>query len=108
MSPITFNGKTYNSESEMPQDIRKAYQEDQVRKAIAGPPTEGVEGSSSTKGLPITGELHRPSAPKLDHGQPTVEPDTSLVLRGLFFGILMSLILIVIVFLVIEFFQQLF
>jgi hypothetical protein len=108
MPPITFNGKTYNSESEMPQEIRKAYQEDQVHKAIAGPPTENTEGSSSTKELPITGELHRPSAPKIDPGHSTVEPDTSLVLRGLFFGILMSLILIVIVFLVVEFFQQLF
>lgn len=143
MAPITFKGKTYNSEFEMPQDIRESYQKDQVRRASTKSLTEVVDIpaevedvyrralswekeliSSSTNDLPTTEELYRqsapadmrhlpsdesvyrPSAPIIDPEYSTIEPESSMVLRGLVFGILWSLVLIGIVFLVIEFFRQ--
>jgi hypothetical protein len=42
----------------------------------------------------------------IDPQHSTIEPESGLVIRGLVFGILWSLVLIGIVFLVIEFFRQ--
>lgn len=144
MPPITFKGKTYNSEFEMPQDIRQAYQEDQVRRTSTKPLTDVVNmpaevedvykralnrekqsnSSPSTKDLPTIEELYRqsapadmkhlpsdesvyrPSAPVIDPQHSNIEPESSLVIRGLVFGILWSLALIGIVFLVIQLFRQ--
>jgi hypothetical protein len=143
MPPVTFKGKTYNSEFEMPQEVRQAYQKDQLRKTNARSLTDVVDvpvevgdfyrralrreensSSSSTKDLPTTEELYRqsapadmrhlpsdesvyrPSAPIIDPEYSTIEPESSLVLRGLVFGILWSLLLIAIVFLAIELFRQ--
>ena len=85
MTPITYRGKTYNSEFEMPQDVRQAYQEEQMQKTstksltdvVDIPPevkesyehaTEKVASSSSssmdTSDLPTTEELYRQSAPE--------------------------------------------
>ena len=85
MPLITFKGKTYNSEFEMPQDVRQAYQKEQLRnasttsltdvvdipsevKAVYEQATKKVESSSSssmdTSNLPTTEELYRQSAPQ--------------------------------------------
>jgi len=143
MPPITFKGKTYNSEFEMPKDTRQAYQEDQVRRSSTKPLTDVVNMPAemedvyrrvlnrekqstlpSSKDLPTTEELYRqsapanmrhlpsdesvyrPSPPVIDPEYSTIEPESGLVIRGLIFGILWSLVLIGIVFLVIEFFRQ--
>jgi hypothetical protein len=112
MPKITFRGKTYYSEFEMPPNIRRAYQ------------TEQSNSSPSRKELPTTDELYRqsapsdmkhlpsdessyqPSAPIVDPQYSTIEPESSYVIRGLIFGILWSLVMIAIVFLVIEFLRQ--
>jgi hypothetical protein len=144
MPPITFKGKTYNSEFEMPQEIRQAYQEEQVRRSSTKPLTDVVNmpaevedvyrralnrekqsnSSPSTEDLPTIEELYRqsapanmrhlpsdetvyqPSPPVIDPEYSTIEPESGLVIRGLVFGILWSLVLIGIVFLAIEFFRQ--
>lgn len=144
MPQIIFRGKAYNSEVEMPQEIRQAYQEDQMRRTSTKSLTDVVDmpakvedvyrralrreeqsnSSPSTKVLPTTEELYRqsapadmrhltsdesvyrPSAPVIDPDHSTIEPESSLVIRGLIFGILWSLVLIAIVFLAIEFFRQ--
>jgi hypothetical protein len=143
MSRITFKGKTYTSEFEMPQDVRQAYQEEQVRQTSTKTLTDVVDmpveveeiyrralnweenstASSSTEDLPTTEDLYRqsapvdmrhlpsdesiyrPSAPIIDPEYSTIEPESSMVIRGLIFGILWSLVLIAIVFLVIELFR---
>lgn len=86
MPKITFRGKTYNSEFEMPEDIRRAYQdyvlENEVRtksltdivdmpdevKAIyeraMGKVEERPISSKPTKTLPKTEDLYRQSAPE--------------------------------------------
>lgn len=83
MPQITFKGKTYNSEFEMPQDVRQAYQQDQMRKNSMKPLSDVVDmpaevedvyrralgreaqsiSSPSSKDLPTTEELYRQSAP---------------------------------------------
>ena len=142
MPPITFKGKTYNSEFEMPQEVRQAYQQYQMRKTNAKTLTDVVDmpaevedvhrralhreeqssTSPSTKELPTIEELYRQSAPAdmrhlpsdetvyrhsvpvIDPEYSTIEPESSLVLRGLVFGILWSLVIVGIVFLVIQLF----
>ena len=144
MPKITFRGKTYYSEFEMPPNVRRAYQKEQIRTTNTKPLTDVVDmpaevedaykralhreeqssASPSTKDLPTTDELYRqsapadmrhlpsdesiyqPSPPIIDPEYSTIEPELSLVIRGLVFGILWSLVLIGIVFLVIEFFRQ--
>ena len=143
MPKITFRGKTYYSEFEMPPNIRRAYQKEQLRRASTKPLTDVVNmpkevedaykraldreeqsSSSSTQDLPTTDELYRqsapadmshlssdesiyrPSPPVIDPEHSTTEPETGLVLRGLVFGILWSLVLIAVVFLVIQFLRQ--
>jgi len=142
MPPITFKGKTYNSEFEMPQEVRQAYQQYQMRKTNAKTLTDVVDmpaevedvyrralnkeeqssTSPSMKELPTIEELYRQSAPAdmrhlpsdetvyrhsvpvIDPEYSTIEPESSLVLRGLVFGILWSLVIVGIVFLVIQLF----
>jgi hypothetical protein len=143
MPKITFRGKTYYSEFEMPPNIRQAYQKEQIRRASTKPLTDMVDmpaevedvyrraldreqqsASPSAEELPTTEELYRqsapadmrhlpsdesvyrPSAPIIDPDHPMVEPESRLVIRGLLFGILWSLVLIGIVFLVIEVLRQ--
>ncbi len=144
MPKITFRGKTYYSEFEMPPNIRRAYQKEQIEKTTTKPLTDVVDMPAevkdvyrraldrekqsnsfpSTKELPTTEELYRqsapadmrhlpsdesvyrPSAPIIDPDHPMTEPESRLVMRGLVFGILWSLVLIAIVFLVIELFRQ--
>ena len=144
MPKITFRGKTYYSEFEMPPNIRRAYQKGQMRKANAkslndvvgmSPEVEDIYNRArnqeeraaslpSTDDLPTTEELYRqsapadmrhlpadesvyrPSPPVIDPDHSTIEPESRLVLRGLIFGILWSLVLIAIVFLVIEVLRQ--
>ena len=144
MSRITFNGKTYNSEFEMPQDVRQAYQEYQMHRARTTSLTDVVDmpaevedvyrralkreeeqsSSPSTQDLPTTEELYRQSAPAnmrhmpsdesvyqhsqpvIDPQHPTIEPDSGLVIRGLLFGIVISLILIGVIFLAVELLRQ--
>lgn len=143
MPAVTFKGKTYSSEFEMPQDVRQAYQEYQMRRTsttnlidVVDMPAEVEEvyrralhreeqsTSSSTRDLPTTEELYRqsapadmkhlpsdesvyrPSPPIIDPEYSTIEPESSMVIRGLIFGILWSLALIAIVFLAIEFIRQ--
>jgi hypothetical protein len=142
MPKITFRGKTYTSEFEMPPHIRRAYQEEQIHRTSTKPLTDIVDmpaevkeaykraldreeqSSPSTKELPTSEELYRqsapenmrhlpsdetvyqPSAPIIDPEHSTIEPESGLVLRGLVFGILWSLVLIGIVFLVIQIFRQ--
>jgi hypothetical protein len=141
---ITFRGKTYYSEFEMPPNIRRAYQQEQIRRAstksltdIVNMPKEVEDAyrraldretqpdlSASAKDLPTTDELYRqstpanmrhlpsdeivshPSAPIIDPEYATIEPESSFVIRGLIFGILWSLVIIAVVFLVIEFLRQ--
>jgi hypothetical protein len=141
MPRITFRGKTYYSEFEMPPNIRWAYQKEQLHRASTKSLTDVVDmpvevedvyrraldreeqSSPSTDELPTTDELYRQSAPSdmmhlpsdesvyrpypplIDPEYSTIEPESSLVLRGLVFGILWSLVLIAIVFLVIELFR---
>ena len=84
MSQVTFRGKTYNSEFEMPEDVRRAYQESQTRKTnqkslsdLVDMPDEvkavyeralnRVEkkyGSATEKDLPKTEDIYRQSAPE--------------------------------------------
>lgn len=84
MPPITFKGKTYNSEFEMPQDVRRAYQEYQIQQSSKKPLTDMVDmpdelkavyrralsreeqagPSQSTNDLPTTEDLYRQSAPE--------------------------------------------
>ena len=85
MPQVTFKGKTYNSEFEMPEDIRQAYQEYQARETSKKPLTDIVDmpeevravyeramnrvekrfGSSTpTKNLPRTDDIYRQSAPE--------------------------------------------
>ena len=142
MPPITFKGKTYNSEFEMPQEVRQAYQQYQMRKTNAKTLTDVVDMSAevediyrrafnkeeqsstspSMKELPTIEELYRQSAPAdmrhlpsdetvyrhsvpvIDPEYSTIEPESSLVLRGLVFGILWSLVIVGIVFLMIQLF----
>ena len=58
--------------------------------------------------LPSDESIYRPSAPIIDPEYSTIEPESSMVIRGLIFGILFSLILIGIVFLVVELFRLIF
>jgi hypothetical protein len=109
MTPITFKGKTYNSEFEMPQDIRQSYQEVQMRKMSTKTLTDELYRQSAPadmRHLPSDESVYRPSAPMIDPKYSIIEPESNLVIRGLVFGILWSLVLIGIVFLVIEFFRQ--
>jgi hypothetical protein len=143
MPKITFRGKTYYSEFEMPPNTRRAYQKEQIHKASTRSLTDVVDmpaevedvyrrardreaqsNAPSTKDLPTTEELYqqsapedmrhlpsdesvyRPSAPIIDPDHPLVESESRLVMRGLVFGILWSLVLIAVVFLVIELFRQ--
>ena len=143
MPKITFRGKTYYSVFEMPPNIRRAYQKEQIHRTSTESLTDVVDmpaevedvhrrtpdqeeqsASPSTEELPTTEELYRqsapadmrhlapdesvyrPSAPIIDPEYSTIEPESSLVIRGLIFGILWSLVLIGIVFLVIEFLRQ--
>ena len=84
MPQITFRGKTYNSEFEMPQDVRQAYQESKMREASAKTLSDVVDvpanvkdvyeravgkeeqsnSSQSTKDLPTSEEIYRQSAPQ--------------------------------------------
>ena len=64
--------------------------------------------SPSTKEEPTTSELYRQPGPVIDPEYSTIEPESSMVIRGLIFGILFSLILIGIVFLVVELFRLIF
>src|SRR5512139_3070716 len=82
MPKITFRGKTYYSEFEMPTNIRRAYQKEQIREASTKPLTDVVDmpaevkevykraldreeqSSPSTKDLPTSEELYRQSAPE--------------------------------------------
>lgn len=85
MPQITFRGKTYNSEFEMPQEIRQAYQEEQMREASTKSLTDVVDmhpdvravyekavdrvGDASSRtqqpdNLPTTEDLYRQSAPQ--------------------------------------------
>jgi hypothetical protein len=100
---------------DMPAEVKEVY-----RRAL----DKEEQSSPSTKELPTTEELYRqsapenmrhlpsdesvyePSAPIIDPEHSTIEPESSLVLRGLVFGILWSLVLIAIVFFVIQFFRQ--
>jgi hypothetical protein len=144
MPKIMFRGKTYYSEFEMPPNVRRAYQREQIRTTNTKLLTDVVDvpaevedayrraldreeqssAAPSTQDLPTTEELYqqsapadmrhlpsdetvyRPSPPIIDPEYSTIEPESSLVIRGLVFGILWSLVLIAIVFLVIEFFRQ--
>jgi hypothetical protein len=83
MPRVTFRGKTYNSEFEMPEDVRRDYQEYQSRKTSARPLTDIVDmpenvkaiyeramdkaeraGSMQpSKDLPKTEDIYRQSAP---------------------------------------------
>jgi hypothetical protein len=146
MPQIIFRGKSYTREFEMPQDVRRAYQEYQMQKSSKKSLTDVVDmpdelkavyrrawnreqqsgRSESTNELLSTEELYRQSAPgNLKHLPPeermyrhsppvidpeysTIEPESGLVLRGLVFGILWSLLLIAIVFLVVQFLMQVF
>ncbi len=140
MSRITFRGKTYYSEFEMPPNIRRAYQKEQIRKTSSKPLTDIVDMSPEVKDaykralqqeeqanlpsvqdLPTTDELyrqsapeelrhlpsdetiHQPSAPVIDPDHPTIEPDSGPVARGLAIGVLCALVIILIVFLIIQF-----
>ena len=144
MPRIIFRGKTYYSEFEMPPNIRRAYQKEQIRKTSTKSLTDLVDMpvevkdvynralereeqsdlSRSTKELPTTDELYRqsvpsdmkhlpsdesvyrPSAPIIDPDHTTIEPESNFVIRGLIIGILWSLVIIAIVFLVIQFLRQ--
>lgn len=85
MPTVTFRGKTYNSEFEMPEEVRQAYQEQERRKTSTKPLTDVVNmpaevkavyeraldrveersGSSTPASrLPKTEELYRQSAPQ--------------------------------------------
>ena len=84
MPQITFRGKTYNSEFEMPQEVRQAYQQSQMRETAARPLSDVVDmpaevkdvyeralgreeqsiSSESTRDLPTSEELYRQSAPQ--------------------------------------------
>ena len=126
----------------MPQEVRQAYQQYQMRKTNAKTLTDVVDmpaevedvyrrafnkeeqssTSPSTKELPTIEELYRQSAPAdmrhlpsdetvyrhsvpvIDPEYSTIEPESSLVLRGLVFGILWSLVIVGIVFLMIQLF----
>jgi len=73
------------------------------------PTTEGLYRQSAPanmRHLPSDESVYRPSPPVIDPEYSTIEPESGLVIRGLIFGILWSLVLIGIVFLVIEFFRQ--
>lgn len=83
MPRVTFRGRTYNSEFEMPEDVRQAYQEEQARKTSAKPLTDIVDMPESVKAiyeramdkaertgslqpskdLPRTDDIYRQSAP---------------------------------------------
>ena len=143
MPKITFRGKTYYSEFEMPPNIRQAYQKEQIhgtstkpltdvvdmpaevedfyRRALdqekqsASPPTEGLPTTeefyrqsvpADMRHLPSDESIYRPSGPIIDPEYSTIEPESSMVIRGLVFGILWSLVLMAIVFLAIELFRQ--
>jgi len=69
---------------------------------------EQSPSSPSTKEEPATNEPYRQSGPMIDREYSTIEPESSMVIRGLIYGILWSLVLIAIVCLVIEFFRQIF
>jgi hypothetical protein len=99
MIPITFKGKSYNSVFEMPQEVRQAYQKDQVRRTSTKSLTDIGDTPAQVK------DVYRPVSPIIDPEYSTIEPESSMVIRGLIFGILWSLVLIGIVFLAIEFFR---
>jgi hypothetical protein len=141
MPKITFRGKTYYSEFEMPPNVRRAYQKEQIHRANTKSLTDMVDipaevedvykralnrekqsnSFPSTKDLPTTEELYRqsapadmkhlpsdesvyrPSPPIIDPDHSAVEPDSSPVLKGLAVGILCALVIILIVFLIIQF-----
>jgi hypothetical protein len=126
MPKITFRGKIYYSEFEMPPNVRRAYEKEQIRQTNIKPMTDVVDmpaeveevyrramdrdeqsnSSPSTQGLPSNESIYQPSAPIIDPEYSTIVPESSFVIRGLVFGILWSLVLAAIVFLVIELFRQ--
>ncbi len=112
MPRITFRGKTYYSEFEMPPHIRRAYQKEQSSPSTEELPTSEEmyrqSAPENMRHLPSEESVYQPSAPIIDPEHSTIEPELSLVLRGLVFGILWSLVLIAIVFLAIELFRQIF
>ncbi len=84
MPQITFRGKIYRSEFEMPQEIRREYQDDQLKKAAAKSLTDVIDippevkdaykraaskennasATQSPNNLPTIEELYRRSAPE--------------------------------------------
>ena len=120
MPQITFRGKTYYSEFEMPSNIRLAYQKDQLHKSITKSRTDVEDihrraqrqaiSSPQTSDLPAIEELYKrlapedrkPLSPAIDPEYSTVVPESSLVIRGLVFGILWSLIIIAVIFLLVR------
>jgi hypothetical protein len=141
MPKITFRGKTYYSEFEMPPNVRRAYQKEQIHRTNTKPLTDVVDmpaevedvyrraldreeqsnSAPSTKDLPTTEDLYRqsapadmrhlpsdesiyqPSAPVIDPDHSTIEPDSGPVLRGLAIGVVCALVIMLIVFLIIQF-----
>ena len=88
----------------MPQEVRQAYQQYQMRKTNAKTLTDVVDMPADMRHLPSDETVYRHSIPVIDPEYSTIEPESSLVLRGLVFGILWSLVIVGIVFLVIQLF----
>jgi hypothetical protein len=108
MPKIEFRGKTYNSEFEMPPDVRLAYNQEKLvsRPRNDLPKAEDIYRQSApedAKHLPSDESVYRPSPPVVDQMKPTIEPEPVFGTNRFISSILWALLLVVVAFIIMRF-----